>query len=482
MAVQIGGLASGMDTETMIAAILEGEQAQIKTYERQLENDKAELEGWDEVSSQISKLDSSMEPLSNFETWDQKKAVSSVGMMTATADDTALNTDYNIEITQLATKTAARTNSYADATAPLNLSGTFSVEGQDVTVIAEDSLNDIAEKINQSQATVSNEEKVIAQVISGTLVLEKVNSGDRDLSLSENGTNNVLRELGIVTNTDSGGGTFNTIKSDYIIQGKNLEGNINGIDFSRKSNQEIDDVIPGVTMNFSETGTTKLEISNDTEAIKNLLTDFIETYNTAIDEIRELTQYVMEGENLTTTDEEGEEVKAETGILQGESIANNYLTRLRSSLMGSMDKNNNQDFPIETFNDMGIWFDDQEGHLKIVDEAKLDNALENNYSDVEEFFRGYGDSDKNPGIMRTVDGINDNYNDLVDGSVTIRKQMLNKEIERKEIEIDQMYEDLADYEAALWEQFSNMETAVAEINNSMQYLINSLGIDSDSDD
>ena len=43
-----------------------------------------------------------------------------------------------------------------------------------------------------------------------------------------------------------------------------------------------------------------------------------------------------------------------------------------------------------------------------------------------------------------------------------------------------MYDDLKAYEQKLWNQFSNMENNVAKINNSMKYLINSLGLEDDS--
>ncbi len=481
MAVRIGGLASNMDTETMIKAILEAEQAQVKTYERQLKDEQAELKGWDKVSTEIAKIENEMKPLLDFTTWDQKQATSSVNIMTASATDKALNTDYSINIDQLATKARVTSNSVASQTADLNYSGTFSVENQDITVVAEDSIEDIAAKINASQSTLSSEEKVVAQVINGTMIIEKANTGERDISLSESGSNNILRDLGILSNTDSGGGNFSTLAADKIQVGKNLTGTINGIDFSRKNNKAVDDLIDGVSMNFSGTGSTQLKVNNDTDAIKTLLKDFVKNYNETIDNVRKLTQYISDSESSTEKDKDGKEIKVETGILQGESIANNYLSRLRGTLMGSIDKNNNQDFPIETLNDLGIWFNDKEGHLEIKDETKLDNALTNNFQELETFVRGHGNSDTNKGIFRSLEKLNENYNDTVSGSVSLQRKSLNQAISEKEKKIKEMYEDLKSYEAKLWEQFSNMETNVARINNSMKFLVNSLGID-DNDD
>ncbi len=481
MAVRIGGLASSMDTETMIKAILEAEQAQVKTYERQLKDEQTELRGWDKVSTEITKIENQMEPLLEFTTWDQKQAISTLNIMTAAATDKALNTDYSINIAQLATKARVTSNAVADQTTDLNYSGTFSVENQEITIIAEDSLEDIAAKINVSQSTLSSEEKVVAQVINGTLIIEKNNTGERDISLSESGSNNILRDLGIVSNIDSGGGNFSTLTAGKIQVGTNLTGTINGIDFSRKNNKAVDDLIDGVSMNFAGTGSTELKVNNDTEAIKTLIKDFIQSYNETIDNVRKLTQYVSDSKSSTVTDEEGKEEKTETGVLQGQSIANNYLSRLRGTLMMSIDKNNNQDFPIETLNDLGVWFNDKEGHLEIKNETKLDNALDNNFQDVKNFVRGYGNSDTTRGLFRSIDDLNTNYNDIVSGSVSLQRQSLNQAINEKEEKIDEMYDDLKSYEARLWEQFSNMETSVARINNSMKYLINSLGFEDEDD-
>ena len=140
--------------------------------------------------------------------------------------------------------------------------------------------------------------------------------------------------------------------------------NVNGIEFTRSTNV-IDDVLTGVslTLNTVTDGTANLNISQDNAQARANIVDFVTIYNEAQRQMKDLAN------------------SSNDGALAGDSIFRSLTTSLRSIVLGSSSSGSGD---ISNLSDMGISVA-RTGEL-VVDDAKLDNALANNYSDVIQMF------------------------------------------------------------------------------------------------
>jgi len=136
----------------------------------------------------------------------------------------------------------------------------------------------------------------------------------------------------------------------------------------------------------------------------------------------------------------------------------------------------------QSFNSLykiGIGFAGEENQLSILDEAKLDDALENNFDDVMDLMRGWGEDvdgeTKGAGIMRQMDDYIYSLTDPISGALTLRQQSIEDLIDYDDKKISSLTLDMTDYEAELWEHFSSMETMISDMNSQINYLMSALG-------
>lgn len=76
----------------------------------------------------------------------------------------------------------------------------------------------------------------------------------------------------------------------------NASFSVDGYTYQRQTNDAIEDVIQGVTLNLKKTGDTQLTISSESENMVEKVTQLIETYNELVQDIDSKTQYSTEDE------------------------------------------------------------------------------------------------------------------------------------------------------------------------------------------
>ncbi|MEJ5251962.1 MAG: flagellar filament capping protein FliD [Chthonomonadetes bacterium] len=198
--INFSGLISGMDTESLIQQIIQVEsrrktiwsnqQAQLTQRLSSLQALQAQLLGFQSAISQVTVQTA-------FKASRATSSVESVAQVSATAD--AMPGTYLLEVSQLATNHKIGTTAQSSADQALGLSGSFVVNGKQVTVVASDNLRDIAARINNAKAGVT------ASVFSVSsseyyLVLTAQSSGAANaISLNDLGGDNVLQSLGLIT-------------------------------------------------------------------------------------------------------------------------------------------------------------------------------------------------------------------------------------------------------------------------------------------
>lgn len=240
-----------------------------------------------------------------------------------------------------------------------------------------------------------------------------------------------------------------------------------GIKIQRSSN-EIDDLIPGVTLTVHDKtdGTEIIEVKADNELVKNSIIEFVASYNKLLSEINILTQLRPEiVEELSyLTDEEREAAYKRLGLLSGDSTLSSIKNKLR--VQANSVYKADDEAQIILLKNMGISTNSSlggeieagrlRGYLEI-DEGKLDEAIKNNLSDIKVFFAfdKNGDMLMDSGLAFTIyeqmkpyverGGIFANKINTLDGKIKSSSAKISeydKKLAKKEKDLKQKYHSL----------------------------------------
>ena len=258
---------------------------------------------------------------------------------------------------------------------------------------------------------------------------------------------------------------------------------VDGVRAVRSSN-EIDDLIPGVTLNLSSEsdGPVTLEVAPDREGAKEAIIQFVGLYNQVV---RDINIFTRSNEEIVDeieyfSDEERDEAMDRLGILQGDSLLNQMQSRLQNIMMNPHPTEANEQIRLlaqigistnaGALGSRGVNATRLRGYLEINEET-LDNALENDFQAARELF-GYdsdGDLVADSGAAVQVDQYLQPYV-RTGGIVTNRTQTLAGQIDRTEDRIDRISDRLEDYEQELRTDFAQMEGAMQQLQENQQAL------------
>jgi len=291
---------SDIDWDALIeAAVLEKELPADTIEVKMLENE-AEIAAYEEMQSLLQDMEDALDTIrgttnSLTESDDifsvREAYLTGYGDVTAesavvvTADDGVDVATYQLEILQLATSQKVAGDIYADSTAELGLSGSFTLEldgaeyedgetASEISITEDMSLDEIAEEINLLSDTTGVSASVIQ--VSDTefqLVLSATETG-QDIVLSSTSGDDIGQSLGV---TDTSGAFTSELQSsqDAIIS-------VDGIQVTRDSNV-IDDVVDGLTFSIyqetSDDDYISVEVAQSLTTIQDAIYTLVDTYN-----------------------------------------------------------------------------------------------------------------------------------------------------------------------------------------------------------
>ena len=224
-----------------------------------------------------------------------------------------------------------------------------------------DTLATIAEQLNSTltynsagkiELTINGTTKTFATTVTLASMMSEINKADLGVTMSYNEITGALE----MTADDTGagntlvvadGGTSNFVS---LLLGKSTEGKdakvtIDGQALTRSSNtMTIDGVTYTVNQETTEEAT--VSVTQDTDGVYDLISKFVEDYNTLIDTISTAidenadSDYppLTDDQKADMTDEEIEawEIKAKVGLLESDSTLETLLSDLRTSLIDSV--------------------------------------------------------------------------------------------------------------------------------------------------
>ncbi len=374
MPIRITGLNSGLDTESIISALVSSYSYKTQKYEKAQTKLSWKQDAWKSLNTKIYSLYTSISNLRYSSAYNLKSAtVSDSTKITVTAGSSAVNGAYSVQVGSLA-KSAYLTGEKIEVTKTEN-GETKTEKATASTTLGELGYTgdgDIIDLGNGSTLSVTSTTK-ISDVINwmkekglnanfdetnGRIFISSKKTGAESnftLSAEEMNVttatkeNNALMALGLLTKTGNDQDDYELEQSNYIA-GASATIRVNGVDYTSDSNTFS---INGMT--FTATGlTTELDanggiidepstaitvtVNTDTQGIYDKIKDFLTQYNTIINEMTSLYNADSASGYEPLTDEE-KDAMSETEIEKWEEKIKSSLLRrdnTLSSLISSM--------------------------------------------------------------------------------------------------------------------------------------------------
>jgi len=448
MGLAVSGLASGLDTQGIIQKLMDLERRPIKLLEQQEDVFQVKLSAYGEVKSALSEFQSAVNDLrysSNFAA--SSSTSSNEDILTVTSSGSAVLGSHSIIVSALAQAHTIRSAAFTDSTDVVG-TGTISIQvgtgdAVDVTIDSDhETLAGIAQAINSADAGVS------ASVIDdgqGNVYLT--------MTSQESGADNTIS----VTITNGSTGQLDSLYDGGVMvttrAAANCQLTIDGINVQRSSNT-ISDLISGVTLNLHKadsTQTVEVNITRDTDTIKQKISAFVDAYNKLVDEISSKQAY-----------EEGS-----SGPLIGDSTLRS-ITRSLTNILGQQVTGTQNG--ADTLFSIGISID-RYGKMQMND-TDVTDALTTNISDVTTIFTA--DTETSQGIGTALADYLDTVMDPIDGMVTTREDGLQNTIDDLKDKQDSMEARISKREETLQNQFNALEQLIASYQQTSNYLTQQL--------
>jgi len=285
-ALSVGGLASGLDTNSIIDGLTDLEMVRVRKAEASKLKVEDKLEAFDKLQTRMGDFASTAEKLSSIDAFNVFSNESSDSeRVTIDGDENAVPGSFDIEVESLATKLKVTSDAFASQVTAFGFSGSFEVSKSkqaieddpintkvEINVAATDTLKDIVNKINGNEGI-----GVQASIISlgendFRLVLSAVDEGTDGFTLQDTGASNIL---------DAGG--FNILQYNQSVHSDfNLRLNTLG---AADSSTLFSDIFTGIGLNTAIDNGDQINI-NGVDALGNTVSG---TYTyTAGDTINEL--------------------------------------------------------------------------------------------------------------------------------------------------------------------------------------------------
>lgn len=417
--VALGGLYSGLDTNTLIQRLLDVQRARLQPLQKQKSLAQGRISAWDAVSSALSKLDSAATKLTQASTYQAMKATSSdATVVTASASGTASPGVHIITITQLAQAHSVASQTFSSATSPISSTGgTITINGVNISVTTSDTLTDLANKINAQVGTVNAS---VVQVSSSSyrLVLTHKQTGAAN-TITVSDPSNIL-------------GTLTTLTA-----AQDASFTVDNLTITSSSNT-VTTALPGVTLNLLKTGTATVTVSRDTDSVAAAVQSLVDAYNSLVD--------TMNQQGATGS-------QGNAGPLAGDSLLRSLKANLRQAVTGPYSGLTTtltlRDVGIST----GAWGTGNWGKLTL-DKAKLVEKLNADPAGVQELISA---------MAKAVHDIANQALQPSTGTIAIRKDSLQKRVADLDKAIGNMQSRLDEEALRLRLQFSKLESALASL-------------------
>ena len=331
-------------------------------------------------------------------------------------------------------------------------SGTMTIDvggvTSDISYDSDMSLDDLADAINNDETLKS---VVVANVVKEgddnyKLVLNPIGEKDgADISITDNDGN--LDSKLVKTSSDMSDGGASEVQT-----AKDATFTYNGIELTRSTN-EFDDIITGVTVSLlKDGGSANLKIEQDRSAIKDEIQNFVNSYNSLIEQL----------DKMTLADKE----EGKVGIFSGDSSIRNMGRELTRLIM-SYDDNGN------SLSQYGIELNEN-GKLSF-NSSNFDKKMDEDPNATQLFFTGKTELNEYDELV-TTDGIFDKLDQQLksytkyNGTIDVLSQGLDKEEKSLEDNYQRSLDLLNARYDTMTQQFIEYDAIISQLNSQFSSL------------
>ena len=428
------GAGASFDTKKIVESLVEAERAGAQAQiERKIADAESKISGLGSAASILDILKEGAELLNDardFNTLSVQNSQSSA--LGATVTNNARAGTNSVNVTSIAREQRSISDGFDSVSATINGENTTTISitiggtTEDISVNAA-SLDSVKSAINDANLGVRAE-----------IVNTGTGSGNFRLQLvGENGSDNAF----------SVSSNFSGLNIQSIQSASNANLNVNGVDFTRSTNQ-ISDIIEGVNLNLTSVtnGTATISVDRDVSEAKGNIIAFVSMYNEASLEFKKLTSSELDGP------------------LRGDTIFRSITRSLRSIIVGT---SSSPGVSISSLSSMGISID-RNGQLNF-DEAAIDKALSNNYDDVIKVFSA--NTNNQSRFNSGSGGIAGDIKNLIERVTASDGYLVTADaaLQARKVEYDKDAEDLATRMEKVEErynrQFLVMQSIIEEMNS-----------------
>jgi len=452
--ISLGGMASGLDTQSIIDQLIAVERApetRLKLKESALQARQSTL---NDIGSRLRNLLTAAKDLSAVGTWadTQTLDVSDSTKLTATRVSGAAPGGHDITVSSLA-RSEQRSYTFQKGAGTLNLGPDTAID-----IGADDDGAAVADKINA--AAKSPFYAVFVKDPLGDPLKDRLVLTRKDTGYYNPAAPDALKVTGTAWTA-----------SEALKIGVNAKFTVDGgIEQESPSNVVLAGV-PGLQLTLKATGTTSVTVGApgpDNTAVQKKVQAFVDQYNSTVDFIR--TKLAEKRVPNATTDADAR---------KGPLFADTQLTGLLSQLRGIVSEKTGIAGAVTSFGDIGVSTGSATGGASsadaiagklTLDAGKLTDALQKNRLDFKSFL-----TDTTNGISTKLTKLLDPVAKPTEGLMDLRAKEAGSQVSSIEDQVARIETRLTDKAARLRAQFTAMEQALSQSQSQGSWLTAQLG-------
>jgi len=496
MPIRIGGMATGMDTDTLVKQLMQAKRMPIDKMKQQRTQMEWKRDSYRDMNVLMAQMRDSADKLRFGTTANAKKATSSDSTaVTATAGPNVAPGTYQLKVLQMAEGAQVQTDNAVASTTVVQSgsNNTLSINGTTINILDGFKMSDVAAAINARTSTTG----VKANYDAGTqkMTFSTTSTGASSEVSITSGDPALMTRLGFNAGSASDFGQNAQVQygSDpTIIEKTNNTIMIDNINFTLKR-----PATPATPY------TVNVTVEADVDKVFDSIKSFVDTYNNLVEKINKKTGEQRYRDFLPLTDEQRADMK-DTEITRWEEKAKSGLIRNDATLKGALDKFRDLlgdrmttagPGAYDSLYDIGITTRSASaGASKVsytengklyIDETKLKAAISANPDQVAKLFTSAGSSGTSATDTTNDLGIAERLYRSVSQTSTKLYKLAGSSSETADVstfgvklrdfdrKIDIANSKLADYEQRYYSQFAKLESAIGNMQAQQSWLASS---------
>ena len=483
--MRIGGLASGIDTESIVKDLMRAERMPLDKMEQDRQMLEWERDAFREINTMLFELDEMAFDLKLQRNFQMKSFQSSQEeAVTARGNAQAGDGTYRIKVENLATAAMNVGMEELETGIDTELDSTYvgqhtfktyneNSESSDhtFTIKEGDTVRDVIQQINEDD----NNVRLLYDETMNKVILEATRTGQ----YHEDG-----KEIEFNRDTNSFFTEILKLNQDEEKEASNALITYNG-HHKIENLKDNSYTLNGVTFDFHAVtdGDATINVQQDMDNTVSQITDFVEKYNEMIETINGKLREERHRDFPPLTEAQRDEMsereielweeKAQSGVLRGDSILSSALSSLRQTWSTVVDSEG----PFSSLSQIGITTTENymDGGQLEIDEQVLREALAEDSEGVFNLFSNSSEGESRGIINRLEDTLDHTMNQVNrragKGTETLENYLLGKRMKDVDDRMAAFEDRLMQIEDRYWRQFTQMEQAIAMMNEQSSMLM-----------